>query len=88
MNIEKFRNIWMDDDHDGEVVFDEVVDDTWRHGCTHEVVVKSGDEYWLVWNRVSGDGEYNELRDEWQYMSAPVQVKPQEVTVINYVPVK
>jgi hypothetical protein len=69
----------------GDPVFSES-DPSWRHGETRTEVYKreSDATFWMVHYRVSGDGEYNELREERDCMKEPCQVFPHEVITTVY----
>jgi hypothetical protein len=58
------KDVWMNDDEYESVHRD--LDDSWRHGnYVYEVFHRESDDtYWAVNYQVSGDGEYNSLRDE------------------------
>lgn len=58
-------------------------DATWRHGSYRSEVYRreSDDTFWLVYYRVSTDGETNELREGFAKIS---QVWPKAVSVIRY----
>jgi len=58
--------------------------DTWRHGSEMETVYhrEADNTYWRAIYRVSTDGETNELKEG----NADIhQVKPRQITVIQYV---
>lgn len=63
MNNEQFRELWLD----GALVsVDREIDDSWRHGnniCEVFLNTKDG-KYYEVAYRVSGDGEYNGIRED------------------------
>ncbi|WP_421868805.1 hypothetical protein [Pararhizobium sp.] len=62
MDIKTFRDLWWNDDL--EEVHEEL-DDSWRHGNYVYAVFLHAEtgKYWSVNYQVSGDGEYNTLRE-------------------------
>lgn len=60
-------------------------DPSWRHGCyMMDVYLREEDDtYWSVNYQLSGDGEYNTLRDDPQFVEF-IQVWPRAVTVTEY----
>lgn len=84
---ELWEAYWEGDDWEEE--HDEVIDDDWRHGCSKYTVLKHlpSETYWSISYRVSGDGEYNEWRDE-PSMTLISKVVPFEKTITSYKVVK
>lgn len=76
------------DSHEFEEVYEEL-DDNWRHGNYVFTVYKRLEDntYWSINYQVSGDGEYNSLRDGDCRDSDISQVEPYEVTTTKYKPV-
>lgn len=64
------------------------VDDSWRHGnyVTEIYHRLSDDTYWDVSYRKSGDGEYNELREQGGSAAFIKQVTPvsKVITIVEY----
>lgn len=77
------EDLWEEDGY--ERVHREV-DDSWRHGCYVAQVFhrEADDTHWCASYRVSTDGETNDLRDG---LADIIQVRPEEKTIIVYVPV-
>ena len=82
MDIKTFRDLWWDDMVTSVL---KKVDDSWRHGnYVYEVFVDEQGQYWSVTYQVTGDGEYNTLREA--ECHDPIRVYPhtKTITVTEY----
>lgn len=80
MTNEEFKELWENDELD-EV--NEELDDSWRHGNNVTTTFKAPDgTFWDCYYQVSGDGEYNGIRDD-EFEIA--QVWPREVTITKII---
>lgn len=77
---------WREDDHSFEQVHEDA-DPSWRHGCYMFTVFQrtTDNTFWGVNWQLSGDGEYNSIRDGDLSQSDISQVRPVEVVKTEYV---
>lgn len=84
----EIRDAWREETEDFVEVHEDA-DPSYRHGCYMTTVFRrvSDDTYWAAHYTVTGDGEYNKLRDDPDSVSI-IQVQPVQVTTTMYRPVK
>ena len=82
MNKEEFYEKWADVDGELEEVFRDL-DDSWRHGNRVTSVFKIDEKYYEVKYNMSGDGEYNGLREK-EFTIIEVEPYEEIVRTIKY----
>lgn len=85
---EELRSAWMEDNPDYQAVHQKA-DPSWRHGCYMTTIFKrqSDDTYWAANYQVTGDGDYNTLRDDPDDVHIH-QVWPMTRTIVDYTRIK
>jgi hypothetical protein len=90
--VEEIRQAYMELEGGGDdfEFVNEEADPSWRHGCYMTTVYKrlSDQTYWSVNWQLSGDGEYNSIRDKEISDMDIYQVEPYEQVITSYRAVK
>lgn len=81
MNKEEFKDLWINDLIES---VDRNIDDSWRHGnYIYEVFKTEDDRYFGVNYQVSGDGEYNGIRED-EFEISELEPYTETIVVTKY----